>query len=160
LDLGNINRGAIDRGGINRGIEDQDDQNDPYEFSDLEEDEEVRDEDLALDDDVDSSLTDPGLRAHDDGGHDLDLEIEVDDEDEADAVTTVDQRELLRYAEAGAPQGGLRPPPALGARQQSPLGAAGTPTGKRKRSRKRTTRSTADTGVHRKPNVSRRSRKH
>jgi tetratricopeptide (TPR) repeat protein len=149
LDLGN----ARSRGLDNRPL---DDEEDPYEFSDLE-DEEVRDEDLALDDDVDSGLTDPGLNGDGDG---LDLEIEVDDEDEddADAVTTVDQRELLRYAEAGQ-QGGLRPPPALGARQQSPLAGSSTPTGKRKRSRKRTTRSTADTGVHRKPNVSRRSRK-
>lgn len=128
---------------------------DDYELDDLE-DEEVRDEDLALDDDLESTLTDPGLsrRAAGDplGGHDLEVDIEVDEDDEADAVTTVDQRDLLRYAEAGSPQG-LRPPPPIGGRQVA------NPVGKGKRSRKRTARSTADTGVHRKPNVSRRSRK-
>ena len=117
----------------------------------LDDDEEVRDEDLSLDDDVDSvfdAASSAGVRA---GGEELDVDVELeDDEDEADPVTTVDERSALSYAEAAGPGLRLRPPA---------LGTSGSQPGKRKRPRKRA-RSVADTGVHRKPNVSRRSKKH
>jgi tetratricopeptide (TPR) repeat protein len=118
---------------------------------DLDDDEEVREEDLSLDDDVDSvfdAASGGGARA---GGEELDVDVELeDDEEEADPVTTVDERSVLTYAEAAGPGLRLRPPP---------LGASGSQPGKRKRPRKRA-RTVADTGVHRKPNVSRRSKKH
>ncbi|HTV24116.1 MAG TPA: tetratricopeptide repeat protein [Polyangiaceae bacterium] len=119
----------------------------------LDDDEEVRDEDLALDDEVDGAYDgDDGTRG---GGEDLDVDVEVDDDDEeVDPVTTVDERSVLQYAEAAGP--GLRMRSTL-------LGASSTASGsqpaKRKGTRKRA-RSTADTGVHRKPNVTPRSGKH
>ena len=119
----------------------------------LDDDEEVREEDLSLDDDVDA-VFDAASSAHGHGdGEDLDVEIELDeeeDEDEADPVTTVDER--LTYAEAAGPGLRLRPP------GMSPSPSGSQPS-KRKRPRKRA-RTVADTGVHRKPNVSRRSKKH
>lgn len=124
------------------------------EFS-LDDDEEVREEDLALDDDVDAAFggsEDGGQRL---AGEDLDVDIELEDEeeDDADPVTTVDEREMLQYAEAAGPGMRLRPPSL-----SSGANASGSHPSKRKRSSKRE-RSTADTGVHRKPNVSRRSKK-
>jgi hypothetical protein len=118
---------------------------------DLDDDEEVRDEDLSLDDDVDSVFDAAGGDGAHSGGEELDVDVELEeDEDEADPVTTVDERSMLTYAEAAGPGLRLRPPP---------LGASGSQPGKRKRPRKRA-RTVADTGVHRKPNVSRRSKKH
>jgi tetratricopeptide (TPR) repeat protein len=118
---------------------------------DLDDDEEVRDEDLSLDDDVDSVFDAAGGVGVSDGGEELDVDVELEeDEDEADPVTTVDERSVLTYAEAAGPGLRLRPPP---------LGASGSQPSKRKRPRKRA-RTVADTGVHRKPNVSRRSKKH
>jgi hypothetical protein len=117
---------------------------------DLDDDEEVREEDLSLDDDVDGVFDAASAGAQADG-EELDVEVELeDDEEEADPVTTVDERSVLNYAEAAGPGLRLRPPP---------LGASGSQPGKRKRPRKRA-RTVADTGVHRKPNVSRRSKKH
>lgn len=115
----------------------------------MDDDEEVRDEDLALDDDVDGAFggsDDESARAV---AEDLDVDVELEDEDDdADPVTTVDERGMLQYAEGGGQGVRLRPPPPLG------TGAAsGSQPVKRKRSRKRE-RSTSDTGVHRKPNVS------
>lgn len=121
----------------------------------LDDDEEVREEDLALDDDVDGAFD--GSEAQDVRalGEDLDVEIELEDEDddEVDPVTTVDERGVLQYAEASGPGMRLRPPP-----PPSAGGTSGSQPSKRKRSRKRA-RTEADTGVHRKPNVSRRSKK-
>jgi len=117
----------------------------------LDDDEEVREEDLSLDDDVDA-VFDAAT-----SGDDLDVEIELEDdeeEEEGDPVTTVDERSVLTYAEAAGPGLRLRPPPL----NPSP-GASGSQPSKRKRPRKRA-RTVADTGVHRKPNVSRRSKKH
>lgn len=121
----------------------------------LDDDEEVREEDLALDDDVDGAFggTENG------GGHldgddlDVDIELEDEEEDDGDPVTTVDERGMLQYAEGAGPGLRLRPPPL-----SSGSNVSGSQPSKRKRSRKRA-RSTADTGVHRKPNVSRRSKK-
>jgi tetratricopeptide (TPR) repeat protein len=114
----------------------------------LDDDEEVRDEDLALDDDVDAAFGgDDGGRG---GGEDLDVDVEIDEDDdqEVDPVTTVDERNVLSYAEAAGP----------GLRLRSGLVTGGGTTGaqptKRKGARKRA-RSTTDTGVHRKPNVPR-----
>ncbi|HEU4583161.1 MAG TPA: hypothetical protein VFS67_33100 [Polyangiaceae bacterium] len=135
---GGLDRGPLQGGRADAGFE-------------LDDDEEVRDEDLSLDDDVDSvfdAASGAGARA---GGDELDVDVELeDDEDEADPVTTVDDRSMLTYAEAAGPGLRLRPPA---------LGASGSQPGKRKRPRKRA-RTVADTGVHRKPNVSRRSKKH
>jgi len=121
----------------------------------LDDDEEVREEDLSLDDDVDAvfdAAIGGGSRL---AGEDLDVEIELeDDEEEGDPVTTVDERSVLTYAEAAGPGLRLRPPPLNPA-----PGASGSQPSKRKRPRKRA-RTVADTGVHRKPNVSRRSKKH
>jgi tetratricopeptide (TPR) repeat protein len=119
----------------------------------LDDDEEVRDEDLALDDDEDGAFdgSDDGMRG---SGEDLDVHVEVDEDDdeEIDPVTTVDERSVLSYAEAAGP----------GLRLRSGLGTSPSPSGsqptKRKGARKRA-RSTADTGVHRKPNVTPRSNK-
>jgi tetratricopeptide (TPR) repeat protein len=120
----------------------------------LDDDEEVREEDLSLDDDVDAAFDAAGTEERLDG-EDLDVEIELeDDEEELDPVTTVDERGMLSYAEAAGPGLRLRPP-GLGAG----AGASGSQPSKRKRPRKRA-RTAADTGVHRKPNVSRRSKKH
>jgi hypothetical protein len=117
----------------------------------LDDDEEVREEDLSLDDDVDAAFDAAGTEERLDG-EDLDVDIELeDDEEELDPVTTVDERGMLSYAEAAGPGLRLRPP-GLG-------GASGSQPSKRKRPRKRA-RTAADTGVHRKPNVSRRSKKH
>jgi tetratricopeptide (TPR) repeat protein len=121
----------------------------------LDDDEEVREEDLSLDDDVDAvfdAVTGGDGRGQ---GEDLDVEIELEEdeeEDEADPVTTVDERSVLNYAEAAGPGLRLRPP------GMSPSPSGSQPS-KRKRPRKRA-RTVADTGVHRKPNVSRRSKKH
>jgi tetratricopeptide (TPR) repeat protein len=135
---GGLDRGPLQGGRADAGFE-------------LDDDEEVRDEDLSLDDDVDSvfdAASGAGARA---GGDELDVDVELeDDEDEADPVTTVDERSVLTYAEAAGPGLRLRPPA---------LGASGSQPGKRKRPRKRA-RTVADTGVQRKPNVSRRSKKH
>jgi hypothetical protein len=112
----------------------------------LDDDEEVRDEDLALDDDSDAAFDgNDGARAT---GEDLDVDVELDDdeEEEVDPVTTVDE---LQYAEASGP--GLRLRPSV---VGSATGASGSQPTKRKGTRKRV-RSTADTGVHRKPNVPR-----
>lgn len=124
------------------------------EFS-LDDDEEVREEDLALDDDVDAAFggSENGGQHFDGEDLDVDIELEDEEEDDGDPVTTVDERGMLQYAEAAGPGMRLRPPP-LGAGSN----ASGSHPSKRKRSRKRE-RSTADTGVHRKPNVSRRSKK-
>jgi tetratricopeptide (TPR) repeat protein len=121
----------------------------------LDDDEEVRDEDLALDDDVDASFDgsdNGGVRAE---SEDLDVDVEIDDdeEEEVDPVTTVDERSVLQYAEAAGP----------GMRLRSPLvgsgsNASGSQPAKRKGTRKRA-RSTSDTGVHRKPNVTPRTNK-
>jgi hypothetical protein len=122
---------------------------------DLDDDEEVREEDLALDDDVDGAFDGSGDGARLQGD-DLDVDIELDDEDddeELDPVTTVDERGVLQYAEASGPSRRLRPPPL-----NNGATVSGSQPSKRKRSRKRA-HSTADTGVHRKPNVSRRSKK-
>jgi hypothetical protein len=119
---------------------------------DLDEDEEVRDEDLALDDDVDAAFDASTNGSGGDDALDVDIELDDEDEEELDPVTTVDERGVMQYAEAGAGPGRrLRPPPL----NKPP---SGSQTAKRKRPRKRA-RATADTGVHRKPNVSRRSRK-
>jgi hypothetical protein len=122
---------------------------------DLDDDEEVREEDLALDDDVDGAFDGSGGGRVQ--GDDLDVDIELEDEDdedeELDPVTTVDERGVLQYAEAAGPNRRLRPPPL-----NNGATVSGSQPSKRKRSRKRA-RSTADTGVHRKPNVSRRSKK-
>ncbi len=120
----------------------------------VDDDEEVRDEDLAVDDDVDGAFDgsdNGGMR----GADDLDVDIELEDEEDEDndPVTTVDERAVMQYAEAAGPGLRLRPPPL-----SSAATASGSQPAKRKRSRKRA-RSTTDTGVHRKPNVSRRSRK-
>jgi len=122
----------------------------------LDDDEEVRDEDLALDDEVEAAFdanNGDGTRG---GGEDLDVDVEVDDDDdeELDPVTTVDERSVLQYAEAAGP--GLRMRSTL---LGSSGNAAGSQPAKRKGTRKRA-RSTADTGVHRKPNVTPRSNKH
>jgi hypothetical protein len=121
----------------------------------LDDDEEVREEDLSLDDDVDG-VFDAASGADGRGqGEDLDVDIELEedeDDDEADPVTTVDERSVLNYAEAAGPGLRLRPP------GMSPSPSGSQPS-KRKRPRKRA-RTVADTGVHRKPNVSRRSKKH
>ena len=120
----------------------------------LDDDEEVRDEDLALDDEVEAAYDGAGGDGTRGGGEDLDVDVEVDEDDdeELDPVTTVDERGMLNYAEAAGPGLRLRPP-GMGA------GASGSQPSKRKRPRKRA-RTAADTGVHRKPNVSRRSKKH
>jgi hypothetical protein len=121
----------------------------------LDDDEEVRDEDLALDDEVDAAFdgSDGGSRGT---GEDLDVDVEIDEDDdeEIDPVTTVDERSVLSYAEAAGP--GLRLRSGLGT--GASVGASGSQSTKRKGARKRA-RSTADTGVHRKPNVSPRSNK-
>ncbi len=110
-------------------------------------DEEVRDEDLALDDDVDAAFA--AAQAPDDGGTGLDVDVDLDgDEDEDEPLTTVNEE--LQYA--GGSAGPLRPPPLT-------PGGSGPQPARRKRPRKRS-RGTADTGVHRKPNVSRRSKKY
>jgi hypothetical protein len=122
----------------------------------LDDDEEVRDEDLALDDEVDGTFDgsrNGGQRVE---GEDLDVEIELeeeDDDEEIDPVTTVDERGVLSYAEASGPGLRLRTPAV-----NNSGAISGSQPSKRKRPRKRA-RSTADTGVHRKPNVSRRSKK-
>lgn len=118
---------------------------------DLDDDEEVRDEDLALDDDI-APFASPRDGATRTGGDDLDVDIELDDDDDLDAVTTVDDR--LQYAE-GSSGGAMRVRPSG---INGGTGASGSHPGKRKRARKRDS-STPDTGVHRKPIVSRRSRK-
>ena len=121
---------------------------------DLDDDEEVRDEDLALDDDVDGTFDGSENGAMRLEADDLDVDIELEDdeeEDDLDPVTTVDERSVMQYAEASGPGLRLRPPPLT----TGPGGSA--QPAKRKRSKKRA-RSTPDTGVHRKPNVSRRSR--
>jgi tetratricopeptide (TPR) repeat protein len=124
----------------------------------LDDDEEVREEDLALDDDVEGSFdgrSNGGARLESD---DLDVDIELEDEDEDDdedglePVTTVDDRSVLQYAEGAGPGLRLRPPPLTSG------SVSGSQGSKRKRSKKRA-RATTDTGVHRKPNVSRRSTK-
>jgi hypothetical protein len=119
----------------------------------LDDDEEVREEDLSLDDDVDAAFDAAGTEERLDGDLDVDIELE-DDEEELDPVTTVDERGMLSYAEAAGPGLRLRPPGLGGT-----AGASGSQPSKRKRPRKRA-RTAADTGVHRKPNVSRRSKKH
>ncbi len=121
----------------------------------MDDDEEVRDEDLALDDDVDAAFDNSTDMRHGDEDEDLDVEIELEDDedDESDPVTTVDERGVLQYAEASGPGMRLRAP-SLG----SGSSVSGSPPTKRKRAKKRG-RSTPDTGVHRKPNVSRRSKK-
>ncbi|MEY4551195.1 MAG: hypothetical protein RL685_7390, partial [Pseudomonadota bacterium] len=141
--------GATDRGGLpaasrmDSGSFDQDD------------DEEVREEDLSLDDDVDAAFDGAGGQGSgDDLDVDIDLEEDEEEEDESDPVTTVDERGMLSYAEAAGPGLRLRPPPL-----NTAPGASGSQPSKRKRPRKRA-RTAADTGVHRKPNVSRRSKKH
>jgi tetratricopeptide (TPR) repeat protein len=125
---------------------------------DLDDDEEVRDEDLALDDDADGSFDERGngdLRLQ---GDDLDVDIELEDEDELedelDPVTTVDERSVVQYAEAAGPGLRLRPPPLT----SGSVASGGSQSSKRKRSKKRA-RASTDTGVHRKPNISRRSTK-
>jgi hypothetical protein len=123
-------------------------------YASLDDDEEVRDEDLALDDEVEAAFDGgDGTRG---GGDDLDVDVEVDDDDEEeiDPVTTVDDRSVLQYAEAAGP--GLRMRSTL---LGSSSNASGSQPAKRKGTRKRA-RSTADTGVHRKPNVTPRSNKH
>jgi tetratricopeptide (TPR) repeat protein len=122
----------------------------------LDDDEEVREEDLALDDDVDHSFdgrSNGGARLDgDDLDVDIELEDEDDDEDGLEPVTTVDDRSVMQYAEGAGP--GLR-------LRQAPLtsgSVSGSQGSKGKRSKKRA-RATTDTGVHRKPNVSRRSTK-
>jgi cellulose synthase operon protein C len=119
----------------------------------LDDDEEVREEDLSLDDDVDA-VFDAATGGDGSEGEDLDVDIELEEDEEADPVTTVDERGMLSYAEAAGPGLRLRPPPL----NQGPA-ASGSQPSKRKRPRKRA-RTAADTGVHRKPNVSRRSKKH
>jgi cellulose synthase operon protein C len=120
----------------------------------LDDDEEVRDEDLALDDDVEGAFDGSDGGGPRGSGEELDVDVEIDEEDdeEIDPVTTVDERSVLSYAEAAGP--GLRLRSGLG----SGGGTAGPSTTKRKGARKRA-RSTADTGVHRKPNVTPRSNK-
>jgi hypothetical protein len=123
----------------------------------LDDDEEVREEDLSLDDDVDGVFDAAGGADGRLAGDDLDVEIELEDdeeEEEGEPVTTVDERSMLTYAEAAGPGLRLRPPPL-----NPSAGASGSQPSKRKRPRKRA-RTVADTGVHRKPNVSRRSKKH
>jgi hypothetical protein len=119
----------------------------------LDDDEEVRDEDLALDDDVDAAFdgSDDGARGSNEE-LDVDVELEDDDDDEADPVTTVDERSMLSYAEAAGP--GLR----LRSSGLTGTNTSGSQPTKRKGVRKRA-RSTSDTGVHRKPNVTPRSNK-
>ena len=124
----------------------------------LDDDEEVRDEDLALDDDVDAAFQGTGLDRSGSGGsrasaEDLDVDVDLDDDqdDEAEPVTTVDEHNVLQYAEAGGPGMRLRAP-ALGTSAPAPAGQRG-----RKVQRKRG-QSTPDTGVHRKPNVTPRSK--
>jgi hypothetical protein len=118
----------------------------------LDDDEEVRDEDLALDDDVDAAFdgSDDGARGSNEE-LDVDVELDEDEDEEADPVTTVDERSMLSYAEAAGP--GLRLRSGL-----TGSGASGSQPAKRKGVRKRA-RSTSDTGVHRKPNVTPRSNK-
>jgi hypothetical protein len=115
----------------------------------LDDDEEVRDEDLALDDDVEAAFggSDDGGR---NGGEDVDVDVEIDEDDdqEVDPVTTVDERSMLSYAEAAGP--GLR----LRSGMVTGVSGSGAQPTKRKGARKRG-RSTTDTGVHRKPNVPR-----
>jgi hypothetical protein len=126
----------------------------------MDDDEEVRDEDLALDDDVDAAFQGSGLdrSGSSSGGsrasaEDLDVDVDLDDDqdDEVEPVTTVDEHNMLQYAEAGGPGMRLRAP-ALGASGAAPTGQRG-----RKVQRKRG-QSTPDTGVHRKPNVTPRSK--
>lgn len=107
-------------------------------------DEEVRDEDLALDDEVDAAFDGS------DGDEALDLDIDFDDDDE-DPVTTVDEGAALQYAEGGTRRR-LRPPPPVN------KATSGSQPAKRKRARKRS-RAATDTGVRRKPQASRRSSK-
>lgn len=120
----------------------------------LDDDEEVRDEDLALDDEVEAAFVSTSSDGPRGGGDDVDVDVELDDdeEEELDPVTTVDERSVLSYAEAAGP----------GLRMRSPLGTSsnggGSQPTKRKAVRKRP-RATADTGVHRKPNVTPRSNK-
>jgi tetratricopeptide (TPR) repeat protein len=121
---------------------------------DLDDDEEVRDEDLSLDDDIASEFEGADDEARLDGD-DMDVEVELEEDDESDPVTTVDERGVLNYAEAAGPGLRMRPPPL----NAGPGGVSGSQPSKRKRPRKRA-RTGADTGVHRKPNVSRRSKKH
>ena len=82
----------------------------------------------------------------------MDVELDDDQDDELDPVTTVDEHNVLQYAEAGGPGMRLRAS-TLGS---SPSGAA-SPSRARKATRKRA-QSTPDTGVHRKPNVTPRSK--
>ena len=123
----------------------------------LDDDEEVRDEDLALDDEVEAAFDGTGGDGTRGGGDELDVDVEVDDDDEeeVDPVTTVDERSVLQYAEAAGP--GLRMRSTL---LGSSSNASGSQPAKRKGTRKRAARSTSDTGVHRKPNVTPRSNKH
>jgi hypothetical protein len=136
MDHNGLDHGGLDHGGLDRG-----------DFG-LDDDEEVRDEDLALDDDSSSMFDGTGNDGSQVGGEDLDVDVELEDEDheEVDPVTTVDE---LQYAEAAGPGLRLRPS-TLGGN----AGASTSQPGKRKAARKRV-RSTADTGVHRKPNVPR-----
>ena len=69
-----------------------------------------------------------------------------------ESVTTVDEHNVLQYAEAGGPGMRLRAPALGGASAPAPTGQRG-----RKVQRKRG-QSTPDTGVHRKPNVTPRSK--
>jgi len=126
----------------------------------MDDDEEVRDEDLALDDDVDAAFQGSGLdrSGSSSGGsrassEELDVDVDLDDDqdDEVEPVTTVDEHNVLQYAEAGGPGMRLRAP-ALGTSAAAPTGQRG-----RKAPRKRG-QSTPDTGVHRKPNVTPRSK--
>ena len=124
----------------------------------LDDDEEVRDEDLAVDDDVDAAFQGSGLERSGNGGSraasedlDVDVDLDEDQDDEVDPVTTVDENTMLQFAEAGGPGMRLRGP-ALGASAPSSAGQRG-----RKATRKRA-QSTPDTGVHRKPNVTPRSK--
>jgi tetratricopeptide (TPR) repeat protein len=123
----------------------------------LDDDEEVRDEDLALDDEVEAAFDSTGGDGARGSGEDLDVDVEVDEDDdeELDPVTTVDERSVLQYAEAAGP--GLRMRSTL---VGSSSNASGSQPAKRKGTRKRAARSTSDTGVHRKPNVTPRSNKH
>ena len=129
---------------------------DSNEFA-LDDDEEVRDEDLALDDDVDGAFdgdNNGGMRSTT-GEIDVDVDVEDDDDDEVDPVTTVDERSVLQYVEAASPGMRLRT-----SASGTGANASGGQAAKRKATRKRAPRSTADTGVHRKPNVTPRSNKH
>jgi len=111
----------------------------------LDDDEEVRDEDLALDDDSNGMFDGTSNDGAEVSAEDLDVDVELDDEEheEVDPVTTVDE---LQYAEAAGPGLRLRPSTLTGNTSSTSQSA------KRKATRKRV-RSTADTGVHRKPNV-------